>query len=169
MDHLIVAHFTNHRPARLALEALRRDPRRDRIEVSIRVPGKPERRIPLSLRRGETALRGVLIGAVTGLLVGATIGWAAVHIQDLHLSKSIVFAFAALGLVLGCVGAALIGPFNLQSALEHLPPQSGVTLVFNAHREADRLWIEDVLRGHDGIIEGTAAGPPPLPPEPHPA
>ncbi|NUO51686.1 MAG: prepilin peptidase [Polyangiaceae bacterium] len=165
-DHLIIAQFAGHEPARRVLEALRRDPRYEHLEVVVRVPNKPHQTIPVSLSHARAAMiRGVITGAVSGLIVGAVIGWAGYRMEG--LGYGIIIAFAALGLVLGSLGAALTGPMNPHPAIERVEEQAGVTIVVNAHRLIDRPWVEEIMRQHAGMIESpTGARPAHVP---HPA
>ncbi len=151
-DHFVIAQFSSHETARRVLEALRRDPRYEHLEVVVRVPNKPHQTIPLSVSHAREAIvRGIVIGAVSGLAVGAAVGWAGYRFEGLGVG--IIIAFAALGIVLGSLGAALIGPINPHPKLERLEEQAGVTIVVNAHRLEDRPWVEEIMRENAGIIE----------------
>jgi hypothetical protein len=166
-DHLIIAHFAGHEPARRVLEALRRDPRYERLEVVVRVPNKPHQTMPISLSHAREAIvRGIVIGAVSGLAVGAAVGWAGYRFEGLGIG--IIVAFAALGLVLGSLGAALIGPINPKPEVERIEELAGVTIVVNAHRVDDRPWVEQVMRENAGTIESPQRARPPQV-APHPA
>ncbi len=118
----------------------------------VRVPNKPHQTIPLSVSHArEALLKGVLIGGSSGLLVGAIVGWAGYRFEG--LDAGIVVAFAALGLVLGSLGAALIGPINPHPAFERVEERAGVTLVIHSPHKSDRGWIEELMREHQGEIE----------------
>lgn len=167
-DHLIIAQFAAHEPARRVLEELRSDPRYEHLEVVVRVPNKPHSSLPVSLSHArEAILRGIVVGAVSGTIIGAVIGWAGYRMEG--LGYGIIIAFAALGLVLGSLGAALTGPMNPHPVVERFEDQAGVTIVVNAHRLDDRPWVEEVMRANAGTIESPPSSARGARVAPHPA
>jgi hypothetical protein len=148
----VIGHFDGRDAARRCLETLHRDPRGARIEIVVRVANKPHQTIPISLSHARSALgKGVLIGGMTGLFMGLVIGWAGYQFEGMR--PGIIVAFATLGLALGSLGAALIGPINPHPLIERLEHEGGVTLVADARDPHDRAWVEAVMRDHGAEIE----------------
>lgn len=151
----VMGHFTDRGPAHAALEVLRDDPRSEELEIVVRVPDKPHQTVPIPLSHARGALaKGVLVGGLTGLAMGALIGWLGYTFESLR--PGIMLAFAAIGLALGLLGAALIGPTNPHPVLSKLE-QQGVTIVVDARDPNLRAWAERVLRDHGADILHTDA------------
>lgn len=148
----VIGHFEGRDAAHRCLEALHRDPRGAGLEIVVRVPNKPHQTMPISLSHARSALgKGVVIGATSGLFVGLVVGWAGYRFEG--LGPSIILAFAVLGLALGSLGAALIGPINPHPVIERLEHEGGVTLVVDARDPHDRAWVEATMRDYGAEIE----------------
>ncbi len=159
----VIGHFTDRQAARAALERLHHDARSDELEVVVRVPDKPHQTIPIPLSHARSALaKGVVVGGLTGLVMGFVVGWLGYRFQG--LGPGIVLAFAAVGLALGLLGAALIGPTNPHPLIDKLEHEGGVTIVVDARDPHVRAWAEQVLREHGADIQHphqlTPFGPP---------
>jgi hypothetical protein len=151
----VIGYFSDSDAARRALDVLHKDPRGGRLEVVVRVKDKPHQTVPISLSHTRAALvKGVGIGGTTGLLMGAVVGWAGYRFEGLE--PSIILAFGALGLGLGSLGAALIGPMNPHPLIEKLEKGRGATLVVDADTPQDRAWAEQVMRDYGADIEHKA-------------
>ena len=151
----VIGYFSDSDAARRALDTLHKDPRGARLEVVVRVQDKPHQTVPISLSHSRVALaKGLGIGGATGLLMGGVVGWAGYRFEGLE--PSIIVAFGALGLGLGALGAALIGPINPHPLIERLEKGHGATLVVDADTPQDRAWAEQVLLDHGADIERKA-------------